>query len=558
LSDTFALVAVAVCVLLAGLGSYPLWDPDESRHAEIARQMVVHGHWVVPVLNGLPYYDKPAPFYWLVRAAYALVGVNELAARFPSAVATLLTLVIVHRFALRRFGRRAAALGALIYLTAPEVVALGRFCNLDATLTLCVTAAIVAWLDWIESPRGTPGRAYAAMAAGTLIKGPVAILLPLLVVLACAAGRGSLRRNLRELRPWLGIAWLSAITLPWFVVAATADPAYIATFLIKHNVLRYVSSSADHAHGVLYYVPVLAAGLLPWTLLLPVAIRVGRSASRFSDPASALRRARENDLLLWGFTVLVFFSLGRGKLGTYILPAVPAFAVWLGSRLSLLGERDDPELERWLRGAIVVWAAALICAPLGALIYLSVAYPELRDAVLVALPLPAIAVLLVRGTWREPARLAGVPLCFAAANLAIVMLGYGFAAPVASRAASDQAIAHAAERLAPGVPIIGFRVDAASLAFYTRRPVKREDFPRDVRAAAARGPVLIVTQPRHTADLRAARIQLYEWLAAPRHRLYATIPMTAAGDAKELVLDRLDRSEGTAKRGGPMQRGVSG
>src|SRR5262245_34030781 len=85
-------LAVAALMLLPNLGGYPLLDPDEGRHAAVAREVLTapswHG-WIVPALGGEPYYDKPMLFYWVTTVAYRVAGVNETGARLTSAVAAL-------------------------------------------------------------------------------------------------------------------------------------------------------------------------------------------------------------------------------------------------------------------------------------------------------------------------------------------------------------------------------------------------------------------------------------------------------------------------------------
>src|SRR4029077_11448850 len=102
-------VLVAALILGAGLNRYPVWEPDEARHAEIGREMLAAPDWkgwVVPTLNGEPYRNKPAPFYWLVAASFAVLGIHEQAARLVSAVSALATVVAITCWATARWGAR--------------------------------------------------------------------------------------------------------------------------------------------------------------------------------------------------------------------------------------------------------------------------------------------------------------------------------------------------------------------------------------------------------------------------------------------------------------------
>jgi 4-amino-4-deoxy-L-arabinose transferase-like glycosyltransferase len=496
-----------------GLAGYPLWDPGEGRNAQATREMAHAGRWLVPLLYGEPYYDKPAPFFWLLRAVQTALGENELALRLPSVLASLGTLAVLHRFALPRFGRVAAGLAGLVYLTSPEVVALARFCNFDASLTFCLTVAVVAWLSWLESRDRFPALAYAAMGLGVLVKGPVGAVLPVLIVAACAWRRGDLGAALRAARPLAGALIVSVLVLPWIVAAALADPEYVRTFLVGHNLERFLSSEFGHEGGPLFYLPVLLGGMFPWSLLLPAALAVRH------------RSASTADVLAWAGIVIGFFSLAEAKLATYVLPAFPALALCIGAGVATLAEAPVTRALRWLRGAVTVWAVTLVLLPVAAGAFVWTLYPELWWGTAWTLPLPVFAWLGLR-RMRAAAQPLGVCLLFAAVNAYVTASFYLRAAPLVSRVASDAEIARLARDLAPGATIVGFRIQPASLSYYARTPVRRANLAEEVRAAAQEGPLLIVTRRRHEPSLRAAGIPLYVWLDTRRHLLYATMPVS--------------------------------
>jgi len=510
--DSLLLLGAGLLLFAIDLGAYPLWDPGEGRNAQAAREMAAGGHWLVPVLYDEPYYDKPAPFFALLRAFQSVLGESELALRLPSVAASLGTLLLLHRFALPRFGRRAAALSGVVYLTSPEVVVLARFCNFDATLAFLVTAAVVAWLGWLDERRGFPWAAWIPMGLGVLVKGPIAVVLPVLIAGVCAWRRGVLVSALREARPVRGVLVLCAIVLPWLGPAALADPAYVRTFLVRHNVERYLSSGFEHVRGPLFFLPVILGGLFPWSLLTPVA---------------ALARARAVEPAIWAGVVIVFFSLGQAKLATYVLPAFPGLALWIGCGLADLGAAARPRVARRLTFAMVVWAAVLTLLPVGLLLFVSNAYPELSAAVAWSAPLPVLAWLGVRRMRIDGLRPSTVCAVFAAVNVVILVLFYARATPFVSRVASDAAIASAAQRLAPGATILGFKIQPASLSYYAAGgTVRRARDAAEIRDAASRGPLLIVTRRRHERLLREAGIPLYVWLDTRRHLLYATVPVS--------------------------------
>ena len=508
---TLLLLALGSLLLLPGIGGYPLWDPGEGRNALASREMAAAGRWLVPLLYGEPYYDKPAPFFGLLRAVQAVLGENELALRLPSALATLATAWLLHRFARPRVGRRTALLAGVVYSTSPEVVALGRWCNFDATLSLCVTWATVAWLAWLDDRRGAPWSAWLAMGLGVLVKGPVALVLPLAVAVLSALRRGTLRVAARDARPGRGLVLVLLLVLPWLGPAWLADPQYVRTFLLRHNVERYLSSDFAHVRGPLYFLPAIAAGFFPWSLLLP------------SAALSAPWRGRAADAAIWAGVVIVFFSLGQAKLATYVLPAFPPLSLWLAIALAHASRALLPRGTQLLRGAALLWVGLVALLPLGALVHAWHAWPELAGAALAAWPLPIVAWLALRRLRED--RYAAHTICvlFAATNVVAVTIFYLRAAPIVSHAASDQALA-AAVRDA-GLPVYAYKVQPATLAWYARVPVRRTVDAREIAAAARRGPVLVVTRARYARGLEEAGVVLEQRLDTRRHLLYATVPV---------------------------------
>jgi 4-amino-4-deoxy-L-arabinose transferase-like glycosyltransferase len=525
-------LALGAAVLFAGLGGYPLLDPTEGRHAAVAREMAENGRWLVPVLYGESYYDKPAPFYWLLRAVGLLPLGGETAARMPSAVATLATALLVYGFARRRFGSRPALLGAAVFLTCPAVVSLARVANQDALLAACVTAATLRWLAWLDDPGPPPWSAYALMGAGALVKGPVAIVLPLLVAATGAMARGAARERARQAGLVRGMALSLGLFLVWLAPAALEDPRYVRAFLLEHNVARYLTAEVGHPKPSWFLIPTVAALLLPWTLALPAALLVPAG----DDTAPMVRRS-ERDLLLWAAVIIAFFSLGRAKLATYALPAVAPISLWIGLRLDRLthaaGARRDVAESR-MRAAIAIWALALAVAPVATWLFLRTEFPRLAPHAAIALALPVIGALGWRLGRRAPCR-AG-PIAFGAGNAAIAIVGYLAAAPLAAQIASDAGIARTAAALAPGVTIVGFRVHPASLSFYADAPVRKAREVAPVLRLAEAGPLLVVTREEDVEALRDAGLSLYRWTECERHCLFGTLPRpdrspAPAGDA---------------------------
>ncbi len=325
--------ALALLVFLPGLLLYPclsflLFEPDEGRYAEIPREMLLRGEWVVPYLQGEPYLDKPPLLYWLVMGSYRLLGVHDWAARLVPALAVHACILLTYLLGRRLVGERAAFWGTLTLGLAPGFLSVGRLLVLDSLLTLWVMLALLAAFEAVRGARLHRGwwlTAAVGCGLAVLTKGPIGVVLlvpPLLLHRWLTGAAWPLRG-----RDWLVFAAVVlGMNLPWYVAVSCRLPAFASYFLWKHNILRFLTPF-DHQEPVWYYGPILLLGLLPASLLALGLLRFLFSG----DPARAGRRCPE-----WGFTLLaggwcvLFFSLSGCKLPTYVLPAFPSLALALG------------------------------------------------------------------------------------------------------------------------------------------------------------------------------------------------------------------------------------
>jgi 4-amino-4-deoxy-L-arabinose transferase-like glycosyltransferase len=329
------LLLILPAVLLYPCLAFPLFEPDEGRYAEIPREMLQRGEWVVPYLQGEPYLDKPPLFYWLVMLSYRTFGVHDWSARLVPALAVHGCVLLTYLLGRRGLGDRAALAGAAVLAVAPAFAGMGRLLLLDGVLTLWTTLALLAVFEALRGPRLRWGwwlLGAAACGLGVLTKGPVALLLLAPPVWAYRRLSGS---------PWhLGVRALAAfvavvlaLVLPWFVAACLRLPNFATYFLWHHNVVRFLHPF-DHIQPLWFYAPVLLFGLLPATLLLVPFARFLVSG----DEAAARGRPPELGLLLLaGGWCVLFFSASGSKLPTYILPAFPPLALAFGQFLAARG-----------------------------------------------------------------------------------------------------------------------------------------------------------------------------------------------------------------------------
>jgi 4-amino-4-deoxy-L-arabinose transferase-like glycosyltransferase len=329
------LLVILPAVVLYPCLAFPLFEPDEGRYAEIPREMLERGEWVVPYLQGEPYLDKPPLFYWLVMLSYRVFGPHDWAARLVPALAVHGTVLLTYLLGRRLLGERAAFWGAGTLVVAPAFAGMGRLLLLDGVLTFALTLSLLALLEALRGPRLRWGwwlLAAAACGLGILTKGPVALVLLLppvwlyrrLTRAPCRLGRGALAA-------FLAVAL--AVTLPWYVAVCLRLPSFASYFFWHHNLVRFLHPF-DHIQPLWFYVPVLLFGLLPATLLLVPFVRFILSG----EEAMARQRPSElGFLLLAGGWCVLFFSASGSKLPTYILPAFPPLALAFGQFLVARG-----------------------------------------------------------------------------------------------------------------------------------------------------------------------------------------------------------------------------
>jgi 4-amino-4-deoxy-L-arabinose transferase-like glycosyltransferase len=321
-------------IVLPGLLLYPrssflLLEPDESRYAQIPREMLQRGDWIVPHLQSQPYLDKPPLLYWLVMFSYKLFGVNEASARLVPALAMHGTILLTYFWGRRFVGERAAFWGALLLSVAPGFMSIGRLLIIDGLLAFLTNLAL---FSTFEAVRGDRFRRnwwlLGAVAAGlaVLTKGPV--------VLALLVPPVWLYRRMQTPTATIGwkrlaefLAIMATVNAPWYMGMALRKPAFVKYFFWDQNVIRFVQPF-DHIRPVWFYVPVLLIGLVPATFLV-----IGFCRYLFTgNPYRTQTRSPElGFLLLAGFWCVLFFSISGSKLPTYILPAFPSLALAIGA-----------------------------------------------------------------------------------------------------------------------------------------------------------------------------------------------------------------------------------
>jgi 4-amino-4-deoxy-L-arabinose transferase-like glycosyltransferase len=374
------LVCVWAGLCLVNLGGPSLWDIDEGNNAEAAREMYESGDWVKPTFNGLLRVDKPALLYWLQMAGYRFFGVNEFSARLPSALAALLSVLLVYELGRMMFGAGAGLFAGLILASTVLFSAAAHFANPDALLNACgLLTFCFFWRDYERGGTSWLVLGGVATGLGMLAKGPVGLVLPSAVTALFLFWCGQSRRWFHP-RLLGGVLAFILVAVPWYAwVGAETKAEFLRGFFLQHNVHRFLEPMENHQGSVLYYLLVLLVGFAPWSAFFAgtgwhiwsvarhkvpgsedstpegpgsedstrafnprIKAPVESSEPGSSEPGtSGSTRDRYRFLACWIAIYLVFFSISRTKLPNYVLPAYPPLAILMAHFL-----------DRWRRGEL--------------------------------------------------------------------------------------------------------------------------------------------------------------------------------------------------------------
>lgn len=490
------------------LGRYGLWDPDEGRSGVIAKELIASGNLLTLTRGGEPYYDKPALYYWLVALGIKILGLGELAVRLPSALAATLTVASVFFCGQALKDWRWGLWSGLVLATSLEFVALGRFGNTDMVFTFFFSGALLYFLWWRhERTKRRLWPFYLFLGLASLTKGPVGIFLPCLI-LGIALGYQGRAGIWRDLRLGRGAAVILAVAGSWYLAAAVRDPAYIWTFLWKHNLLRFFTSPAgiDHAEPFYYLFFVLLGGFLPWSLLLPA---VGHSLWKEREETRVF-------LLVWALTVLVFFSLSHNKLGTYVLPAFPPLALLTGDvlRRFFAESEQDSLIPRWILGSSFFWFGLLLfILPLTEIV-LGSRYPQYLSEQPPVWPAAVFTGFGLIGSVAGKQKI--LPFLVLLSVLWLVAWFYEVKAPEVSGLRSARSMGQAINTNQIGEVRIA-ALDAGSFSYYLSQPVQVVSHPGEIAALLGEPiPTVALVKDKHLRELaRLPLSRLFVWRRVP-------------------------------------------
>jgi 4-amino-4-deoxy-L-arabinose transferase-like glycosyltransferase len=451
----------------------PLYDPDEGRYAEIPREMLAGGDFVIPHLDGFNYLEKPPLQYWATALVYAVFGQSEWSARLYTGLTGYLSLLLLYAIARRLWGAAAGLKAVLLAAGSILFMLLGHQLTLDMSLSFWLLASLACFI-FAQCDRERPRAlrawmlgCWATMALAVLTKGLIGAVIPGFTLIAYVLSQRD-PRTLRRLNCRYGIPLFALITVPWFVLAARSNGEFLQFFFIREHFQRFLTPIEARSQPWWFFLAILIVGILPW---ITPALRALASGWRASKPAGEFDVRRV--LWIWSAFVLVFFSLSDSKLIPYILPCVPTLALLCAEP----AQSDD-------RRHLFAGAGLSLLFAIGTLGYASTIWSPadgralslaLRPALLaVALALIGAAVaggvLAARrqtlGAW------AALSIGWFAAGTAITL-----GACTVQQYYSARDIATVLLRQAPaGAPLFSVQTYAQSLPFYLGREVRLVDY----------------------------------------------------------------------------------
>lgn len=387
------ITAMVMLMALVAITLMPFQDTSEPRYAEIARLMYSTGDWITPWFEpGKPFWGKPPLSFWAAAASMHVFGVNEFAARFPSWLSMLFSLLAI-RFSIGRvYGSAVAQWTSLIYVSMVLV-----FVNIGAVLTdpflaLGTSLVFCSFLFCMSEDKEVLAQeaitcrerrvwaymGFLGLAIGLLAKGPLTLVLvgaPVVVYLAWHRTRW---QRFAHVYSWLpGILLVLVVVLPWYILAELKTPGFLNYFIVGEHFLRFVDpgwqgdlygTAHQQAYGTIW-LNALVAGL-PWWPIAAIALIVLWRQGRLVKLGSRYKAMPMRSFVLsWALFCAVFFTFSGNILWTYLLPSMLGVALLMAPIMQNMGQ------GRWAKR--LSYSALLAPSLLLVVITVGTFYPQL-------------------------------------------------------------------------------------------------------------------------------------------------------------------------------------
>lgn len=466
----YVIILLAVCLFLFlfALGNMALTEPDETFYAQTAKEMLTSGSWGTPMIFGKPQFEKPILYYLFVRLSYMAFGINEFAARFPSAVFGILGVLGIFFLGRVLFSELCAFLSGLVMAVSAEYLILSRACVTDIALTVFILYGFLFFiLGWTGRRKAWYLASSAAIALAVLTKGPIGAFIPLVVIAS----------YLTVSRQWTGVKNVPVgssiiiflvIALPWYAAMVQMyGNALISEFFGVHNITRFLEPEHRIGTSPFFYIPIVLGGIFPWTFFS----LFGAWYMYKHDSFTSGFKAHKLFLSLWFLVVFLFFSVSRTKLVTYIFPLFPVLAIVTGRfwEVFITGKGESRTLKKFMNVSYFLLAAFSVLAVAGFYFLTRYRYPYAVTGTLISGAVFVFGVLVSLAFFMRDKRAYAFYSVIATVMVFLVFLN-GAVLPAIEKVESSKTLSLKFKELAdPGEPLGGEDDHRRGIAFYTDR-----------------------------------------------------------------------------------------
>ena len=510
------IIVVLLLLVLSGylyffqLDKIALTDPDETFYAQTAREMFLKGEWLTPTLYGKPQFEKPILFYWLVEISYKIFGINEFAARFPSALFGFLGLIGIYLLGRLLFNNRTGIFSAVILATSLEYLVLSIGCVTDMALfTLLLFGVLFFFYGQIRKRDYFYLFSSAAFALATLTKGPIGLLLPAFIIVLYLA----LTKNLAIFKKGFMLAGalivFAVIAKPWYIIMYKIHSRdFVNVFFGFQNVTRFLTPEHKIGSQVYYNIPIVLGGFFPWSVFLPLGFWHICKKAFFSKQEKRDERNYSQFILIWFLFIFLFFTASSTKLPTYIFPCFLSLALMTGKLWDdFLNKEAAKNLIRWMNVSYYSLSSLILLIFAGVCIFIKMDYPEILGRVVIT------GLFLIFGITFSLIAFIGKRFLAAflliAYSVALIMYPVDkLILPALEPHESSKALAKELLKFYKEGEAIGSEYDyRAGIAFYTGKvPVKIADYSTSHKLMGSNERVWCVLKQKNVADLNGPGI----------------------------------------------------
>ena len=480
LAPVILLLFLSSFLFIYGLGGASLFETDEYIYTQIAKEMVKTGDFVTLHFMGKPWFIHPPLYMWLTAATGKFFGFSETVARIWCAIFGVIGVVFTYLLGKELFSRRAGIIAGVILATTMQYIIQSRIAVFDPPLVALMLAAVYFFhMGRIHEDKKYFLLFFASMAFAVLMKGPVGLVLPLIVIIPYLIFSGEFRL-LFQLNWVKGVLLFLLITSPWYIAEwAIHGKKFMDTMFGFYTFGRFLRPIETHAGPWYYYFIIIPVGFLPWTAFLPAII------------GKLLKDRKERNslfVILWVLIAFVFFSVARTKLPGYVLSIYPFLALGLGYLFDSYMSNPRESFNRsWINLSFILLlltSIALVILPFSlSNMPLVSGYEKLLTGFLPLVLTIGMAGLIASALFLFMERKIGTPISILAVSMvAFLVLFVRSAIPSIEEYKPMKPLSESViSRIKPGEAVIGYKiVYRTGFTYYLGRNVKWASSPKEV------------------------------------------------------------------------------